>query len=82
MTLEPYLWLFYDLTLGLAGKITDIVSEELKDDNEMSASNCEHSAVFPSLPVAIKWLRDRSQQNQSVRFQVTLIMPKSSKYPI
>jgi folylpolyglutamate synthase len=48
----------------------------------MSASNCEHSAVFPSLPVAIKWLRDRSQQNQSVRFQVTLIMPKSSKYLI
>lgn len=57
--------------LGLAGKNTDIVSEELKDDMEMSASNCEHSAVFPSLPMAIKWLRDRVQQNQSVRFQVT-----------
>ncbi|XP_045786959.1 folylpolyglutamate synthase-like isoform X3 [Trifolium pratense] len=52
------------------GTITDIVPEELKDDIEMSASNCEHSAVFSSLPVAIKWLRDRSQQNQSVRFQV------------
>ncbi|XP_061343517.1 folylpolyglutamate synthase-like isoform X3 [Gastrolobium bilobum] len=53
-----------------AGKSTDIVSEELKDDMEMSASNCEHSAVFSSLPMAIKWLRDRVRQNQSVRFQV------------
>ncbi|KEH28269.1 folylpolyglutamate synthase [Medicago truncatula] len=60
-----------NLMQGNKGKITDIVSEELKDDVEMSASNCEHSAVFSSLPVAIKWLRDRSQQNQSVRFQVT-----------
>lgn len=59
-----------NLMQGNKGKITDIVSEELKDDMEMSASNCEHSAVFSSLPVAIKWLRDRSQQNQSVRFQV------------
>ncbi|XP_027940833.1 folylpolyglutamate synthase isoform X2 [Vigna unguiculata] len=52
------------------GKNTDIVSEELKDDMETSASNCEHSAVFPSLPLAIKWLRDRVQQNQSLRLQV------------
>ncbi|RZB67758.1 Folylpolyglutamate synthase isoform C [Glycine soja] len=52
------------------GRSTDIVSEELKDDMEMSASNCEHSTVFSSLPLAIKWLRDRVQQNQSVRFQV------------
>ncbi|MED6174310.1 Folylpolyglutamate synthase [Stylosanthes scabra] len=52
------------------GKITDVASEELKEDMEMSASNCEHSAVFPSLPVALKWLRDRVQKNQSVRFQV------------
>ncbi|KOM46970.1 hypothetical protein LR48_Vigan07g067400 [Vigna angularis] len=51
-------------------KNTDIVSEELKDDMETSASNCEHSAVFPSLPLAIKWLRDRVQQNQSLRLQV------------
>ncbi|KAF1895180.1 hypothetical protein Lal_00022679 [Lupinus albus] len=45
-------------------------SEELKDDIEMSASNSEHSAVFSSLPVAIKWLRNRVQQNQSMRFEV------------
>ncbi|XP_057441902.1 folylpolyglutamate synthase [Lotus japonicus] len=59
-----------NLIEGNKGKITEIVSEELKDDLEMSASNCEHSAVFSSLPIAIKWLRDRVQQNQSVRFQV------------
>ncbi|CAI8586218.1 unnamed protein product [Vicia faba] len=59
-----------NLMQGNKGKITDTVSEELKDDTEMSDSNYEHSAVFSSLPVAIKWLRDRSQQNQSVRFQV------------
>ncbi|KAL5101971.1 hypothetical protein RYX36_006298 [Vicia faba] len=59
-----------NLMQGNKGKITDTISEELKDDTEMSDSNYEHSAVFSSLPVAIKWLRDRSQQNQSVRFQV------------
>ncbi|XP_027329272.1 folylpolyglutamate synthase-like isoform X4 [Abrus precatorius] len=59
-----------NLMQGNKGKSIDIVSEELKKDMEMSASNCEHSAVFPSLPMAIKWLRDRVQQNQSVRFQV------------
>ncbi|XP_020202273.1 folylpolyglutamate synthase isoform X1 [Cajanus cajan] len=59
-----------NLMQGSKGKVTDIVTEELKDDMEMSASNCEHSAVFSSLPLAIKWLRDRVHQNQSVRFQV------------
>ncbi|KHN20899.1 Folylpolyglutamate synthase [Glycine soja] len=59
-----------NLMQGSKGRSTDIVSEELKDDMEMSASNCEHSTVFSSLPLAIKWLRDRVQQNQSVRFQV------------
>ncbi|KAG4402659.1 hypothetical protein GLYMA_02G251400v4 [Glycine max] len=59
-----------NLMQGSKGRSTDIVSEELKDDMEMSVSNCDHSAVFLSLPLAIKWLRDRVQQNQSVRFQV------------
>ncbi|CAK8538226.1 unnamed protein product [Lathyrus sativus] len=59
-----------NLMQGNKGKVTDTVSEELKDGMEMSDNNCEYSAVFSSLPVAIKWLRDRSQQNQSVRFQV------------
>ncbi|XP_027334737.1 folylpolyglutamate synthase isoform X4 [Abrus precatorius] len=50
------------------GKSTDATSEEL--NMEMNASNCEHSAVFSSLPLAIKWLRDTVQQNQSTRIQV------------
>lgn len=56
----------------LAGKNNDGACEEL-NDMEMSSSNCEHSAVFSSLPLAIKWLRDRVQQNQSTRLQVKLI---------
>ncbi|XP_028792735.1 folylpolyglutamate synthase isoform X4 [Neltuma alba] len=55
---------------GSDDKSAYAVSDELKEDMELSTSNCEHSAVFPSLPLAIKWLRDRVQQNQSVRFQV------------
>ncbi|KAI9102126.1 hypothetical protein K1719_023636 [Acacia pycnantha] len=55
---------------GSDAKSAYAVSDELKEDMEMSTSNCEHSAVFPSLPLAIKWLRDRVQQNQSVRLQV------------
>ncbi|XP_010658519.1 folylpolyglutamate synthase isoform X1 [Vitis vinifera] len=44
--------------------------EEGKDDTEKSVISCENSTVFPSLPLAIKWLRDSVRQNQSVRFQV------------
>lgn len=49
---------------------------------EMSASNCEHSAVFSSLPLAIRWLRDRVQKSQSVRFQVSLITLENREYLI
>jgi folylpolyglutamate synthase len=28
------------------------------------------SSVFESLPLAIKWLRETAQQNQSIQFQV------------
>ncbi|KAK9189415.1 hypothetical protein WN943_018011 [Citrus x changshan-huyou] len=57
---------------SLAGeaKNTDNASEDVKDDTELSARSCENSAVFSSLPLAIKWLRDSVQQNQSLRFQV------------
>lgn len=52
-------------------KATDGVGEDLKnDDTEMCVKSGETSAVFSSLPLAIKWLRDSVQQNQSVRFQV------------
>ncbi|KAL2955518.1 hypothetical protein AAZX31_18G034100 [Glycine max] len=50
------------------GKSNNSAPEEL--NMEMSASNCEHSAVFSSLPLVLKWLRDTVQQNQSTRFQV------------
>ncbi|RHN68306.1 putative tetrahydrofolate synthase [Medicago truncatula] len=55
--------------MWLAGKNNSAASEELAG-MEMSVSNCEHSAVFSSLPLVINWLRDRVQQNQSTRFQV------------
>nr|XP_004503184.3 folylpolyglutamate synthase-like isoform X2 [Cicer arietinum] len=54
---------------GNKGKNIGGASEELTG-MEMSVSNCEHSAVFSSLPLVINWLRDRVQQNQSTRFQV------------
>ncbi|KAJ1422268.1 Mur-like, catalytic domain superfamily [Sesbania bispinosa] len=57
-----------NLMQGNKGKFKDAASEEL-NDMEMSANNCEHSAVFSSLPLVIKWLRDRVQQNRSTRFQ-------------
>ncbi|BBG98006.1 DHFS-FPGS homolog B [Prunus dulcis] len=44
--------------------------KELTDDTEMAVRSCENSAVFPSLPSAIKWLRDSVRKSQSVRFQV------------
>ncbi|KAL9678233.1 hypothetical protein QQ045_016073 [Rhodiola kirilowii] len=44
--------------------------EDGKDIVEKSFSSLENSAVFPSLPLAIKWLRDSARQNQSTRFQV------------
>ncbi|XP_020215034.1 folylpolyglutamate synthase isoform X1 [Cajanus cajan] len=50
------------------GKSNNAASEEL--NMEISTSNCEYSAVFSSLPLVIKWLRDTVQQNQSTRFQV------------
>lgn len=38
----------------------------------MCARNGENSAVFDSLPLAIKWLRDSVQQNKSIRLQVMI----------
>lgn len=54
-------------------KNTDAVCDEVKDDTGMSVRNFENSAVFPSLPLAIKWLRESVQQNRSIQFQVMLI---------
>lgn len=55
-------------------KNADAVCDEIKDDTQMCVKNCENSAVFASLPLAIKWLRDSVQQNSSVRFQVKLLL--------
>ncbi|KAL8119689.1 hypothetical protein AgCh_016977 [Apium graveolens] len=48
----------------------EITSDEVKEESESYIKRCENSTVFPSLPVAIKWLRDNAQRNQSVRYQV------------
>lgn len=63
---------FVALTIG-DDKSTETVDEDLKLDMEMSVRNGENSAVFDSLPLAIKWIRDSVQQNKSVRFQVMLL---------
>ncbi|GMP23154.1 hypothetical protein CsSME_00000859 [Camellia sinensis var. sinensis] len=47
-----------------------IKSEKGEDDKERCVRTSENSTVFPSLPLAIKWLRDTVQQHKSVRFQV------------
>ncbi|KAI9074064.1 hypothetical protein K1719_043956 [Acacia pycnantha] len=39
--------------------------DEMREEEAAALQN-----MFPSLPLAIKWLRDRVQQNQSVRLQV------------
>uniref|UniRef100_A0A6N2LR12 Folylpolyglutamate synthase n=2 Tax=Salix viminalis TaxID=40686 RepID=A0A6N2LR12_SALVM len=46
------------------------VCEEGKEDTKMSGKTCENSAVFPSLPFAIKWLRESVHRNRSVHHQV------------
>ncbi|XP_056176547.1 folylpolyglutamate synthase-like [Syzygium oleosum] len=51
-------------------KNIDVAGDEVRDDTEACIKSCENSAVFSSLPLAIKWLRDNAQQNRSVRFQV------------
>ncbi|KAM7491990.1 hypothetical protein LguiA_034911 [Lonicera macranthoides] len=52
-------------------KSTEVTSDEgSNSDAEKQVKNCENSAVFSSLPLAINWLRDNVQHNQSVRYQV------------
>lgn len=51
-------------------KVAEITGDEVKEESESHIKRCENSTVFPSLPLAIKWLRDNSQRNQSVRYQV------------
>ncbi|KAF8402983.1 hypothetical protein HHK36_011077 [Tetracentron sinense] len=81
-TTDPQVDLSWQLTLqrvwedlihghkGGDDKNNDSICEEGKEYTEKNARSCESSLVFPSLPLAIKWLRDNVQQNRSVRVQV------------
>ncbi|CAI9774862.1 unnamed protein product [Fraxinus pennsylvanica] len=51
-------------------KNADLTCEAGPDDTQKGIQNCESSTVFPSLPLAINWLRDNIRKNQSVRYQV------------
>ncbi|KAK4487834.1 hypothetical protein RD792_003570 [Penstemon davidsonii] len=55
---------------GKEAKNADLSSEAGVDDTEKGGRSCENSTVFPSLPLAINWLRDNVRKNQSVRVQV------------
>uniref|UniRef100_A0A1D1Y9J7 Folylpolyglutamate synthase n=2 Tax=Anthurium amnicola TaxID=1678845 RepID=A0A1D1Y9J7_9ARAE len=56
---------------GICGNVVaDSLGEGKGDSHLNSMMECTRSCVFSSIPLAIKWLRDNTQQNQSVRFQV------------
>ncbi|KAK4487833.1 hypothetical protein RD792_003569 [Penstemon davidsonii] len=54
---------------GKEAKNADLSIEAGVDDTEKGGRSCENSTVFPSLPLAINWLRDNVRKNQSVRVQ-------------
>ncbi|XP_057960175.1 folylpolyglutamate synthase-like isoform X1 [Malania oleifera] len=51
-------------------KNAEQICEEGKNDAVNSATNCKNSEVFPSLPLAIKWLRETAQRNRFDCLQV------------
>lgn len=55
---------------GGFAKDSDLSPDEAQDESEKGIISGTHSKVFPTLPLAIKWLRDNARQNQSVRVQV------------
>ena len=64
--------LSFDILGGDSQGIGTMVEEE-SEKPEVSGKCCENSAVFSSLPMAIKWLRDSVlQQNRSIRLQVRI----------
>ncbi|KAJ4958927.1 hypothetical protein NE237_026038 [Protea cynaroides] len=77
---EPQVDLSWQLTLqkvwdsliqgGKDDESTGSIHEKVRDNTEKDATSYESSLVFPSLPLAIRWLRDSIQQNPSIRFQV------------
>ncbi|CAN1170748.1 Folylpolyglutamate synthase [Linum perenne] len=76
-SLIDYLSLLYTLRRSLGNVkcvLNYFVGREAKvsedDSGATMGSSEKKSAVFSSLPLAIKWLRDSVRQNQSVRLQV------------
>uniref|UniRef100_A0A803N514 Folylpolyglutamate synthase n=1 Tax=Chenopodium quinoa TaxID=63459 RepID=A0A803N514_CHEQI len=55
---------------GGSAKDSDLSPDEAQDEKEKGIISGTNSKVFPTLPLAIKWLRDNARQNQSVRVQV------------
>ncbi|KAK9683361.1 hypothetical protein RND81_10G134700 [Saponaria officinalis] len=51
-------------------KSAKINSEGTRDEMAKGVISGANSKVFPTLPLAIKWLRDNVRQNQSTRLQV------------
>lgn len=62
--------LVYGPFAGRDSKNAEVSCEEASDEKEAGVLNCENSSVFPSIPLAINWLRESVRKNQSVRFQV------------
>lgn len=59
-----------DIINGKNKKGESRVYARSEDNKEICVEDFGKSRVFPSLPVAIKWLRDTVQQDKSARFQV------------
>ncbi|KAH9614751.1 hypothetical protein KSS87_017768 [Heliosperma pusillum] len=55
---------------GGQDKSANMSFEEARGSKEQGIINGPNSKVFPTLPLAIKWLRDNVRQNQSTRLQV------------
>ncbi|XP_021769064.1 folylpolyglutamate synthase-like [Chenopodium quinoa] len=55
---------------GGSAKDSELSPDEAQDEKEKGIISGTSSKVFPTLPLAIKWLRDNARQNQSVRVQV------------
>lgn len=83
-TLSFFLFLFYlPADTDLLEKSTKMDAAETSPHREFlyeDASNCSPSngylacsAVIPSLPLTIKWLRDCVRENPSLRLQVRIL---------
>ncbi|KAJ8423222.1 hypothetical protein Cgig2_027648 [Carnegiea gigantea] len=72
--------LSWQLSLQKYGKISQMLKKdeglcfkETKEEIDKNIISDTNSKVFPTLPLAIRWLRDKVQQNRSARFRVRQI---------